>query len=103
MLLGDYHALLELRYAGDTAASDIVLDLTTAIERAGLTDRQREVLRLVYEADMAQVDVGNLLGVSKQTVNRMVNIATTKIARIYEYWARHGEGYSITTEEVQDE
>lgn len=103
-LLGDYHALCERRYKGDYAASDILIDLHTAIERAGLTNRQRLALRLVFVDDLTQTDAGIALGrltgkqSSKQTVNRLIAVATAKIAWVYEYWARRGEGYSLTVE-----
>lgn len=95
ILLGDYHALKERRYCGDTAASDILIDLQTATERAGLTDRQRQALRLVYVEDLSQVSAAERMGATKQTINRLVNVGTAKLARIYEYWARKGEGYSL--------
>jgi DNA-directed RNA polymerase specialized sigma24 family protein len=98
-LLRDYHALCERRYAGDYAASDILLDLNTAIKRAGLTDRQRQALRLVYVGQYRQTEAADKLGVSKQTVNRLISVATAKIARVYEAWARMGEGYSLTITE----
>lgn len=99
LLLGEYHALRLRRFNGDTAASDILIDLATAIERAGLTDRQRQALRLVYFEDISQVETADRIGVSKQTVNRLITVAAVKIARVYEYWSRHGEGYSITNGE----
>jgi DNA-directed RNA polymerase specialized sigma24 family protein len=98
LLLGDYHALKLRRYNGDTSASDILIDMATAINRAGLTDRQRQALRLVYFDDLTQVDAGITMQCSKQTVNRLVDIATVKIARVYEFWARHGEGYALNSE-----
>ncbi|MBX6360543.1 MAG: DUF134 domain-containing protein [Acidobacterium ailaaui] len=97
-LLRDYHALCERRYAGDYAASDILIDLDTVIKRAGLTDRQRQALRLVYVGQYRQTEAADKLGVSKQTVNRLISVATTKIARVFESWARMGEGYSLTVE-----
>lgn len=99
LLLGDYYALKLRRYNGDTAASDILIDLHTAIERAGLTDRQRQALRMVFIEDMSQVDVAHELRVSKQTVNRLVSVALAKVARVYENWARRGEGYSLENNE----
>lgn len=102
LLLGEYHALRLRRFNGDTAASDILIDLATAIERAGLTDRQRQAVELVYFADMSQVDTAERLSVSKQTVNRLITVAAVKIARVYEKWARYGEGYSITNGEETD-
>lgn len=98
MLLGDYHALVERQYAGDYDAVVILVDLATAIERAGLTDRQREALALVYEDDLSQVDTADRLGVSKQTVNRLVSVGLAKVARVYESWSRRGEGYSLSYE-----
>lgn len=101
MLLGDYHALVERQYAGDYDAVVILVDLATAIERAGLTDRQREALALVYEDDLSQVDTADRLGVSKQTVNRLVSVGLAKVARVYESWARKGEGYSLGGNETE--
>lgn len=102
ILLGDYHALKILRFNGDTAASDILIDLETAIDGAGLTDRQRQVIRKVFAEDMSQVDTAHELRVSKQTINRLITVSLVKIARVYEFWARHSEGYSLTieTEEI---
>jgi hypothetical protein len=59
ILLGDYHALKIRRFNGDTAASDILIDLRKAIEMAQLTDRQGQALRLVYEEDLTQEEAGN--------------------------------------------
>jgi DNA-directed RNA polymerase specialized sigma subunit len=99
ILLSDYHALVNRQYMGDYDAVVILIDLATAIAKAGLTDKQRTALALVYGEDLTQEEAGKRLICTKQTVNRLINIATVKIARIYEYWARHGEGYSITPEE----
>lgn len=101
LLLGDYHALASRRYAGDTAASDILLDMCKALDTAGLTERQREALELVYFEDLTQEEAGKRLGCSKQTVNRLIDVAATKIARVYEFWARHGEGYSLGEKEAE--
>lgn len=97
-MLRDYNALTQRRYAGDYAASDILIDLQHAIERADLTARQRQALTLVFRQDLSQVDTAQQLGVSKQTVNRLVNVALTKIARVYEAWSRRGEGYGFSDE-----
>lgn len=94
-LLGDYNALVQRQYQGDYDAIVILVDLATAIERAGLTDRQRQALALVYEEEYTQVETADELGISKQTVNRLISVATAKVARVYEAWARMGEGYSL--------
>lgn len=100
LLLRDIHALDNRAYAGDYAAIDIASDLATAIERAGLTNRQRQALALVYGEDLTQEAAGERMGIRRETVVRLISVAETKIARVYEYWARHGEGYSIIAEEV---
>jgi len=100
LLLGDWHALRERRYCGDTDACVILADLQTAIDRAGLTDRQRQALRLVYVEDLTQESAGERLDCTKQTVNRLINVGTAKIARVYEMWSRMGEGYSINEVEA---
>ena len=61
-LLGDYHALEARQYQGDYSAVDILADLATAIERAGLTDRQRQALRLVLIDDLTQKAAGERMG-----------------------------------------
>ena len=94
-LLRDYHALVERQYDGDYDAVILLVDLATAIELAGLTERQREALTLVYFEDLSQVEAGERMGASKQTVNRLVTVATSKVARVYEEWARMGEGYDF--------
>lgn len=85
-MLGDYNALKERRYVGDTSASDVLIDLQTAIDRAGLTDRQREVLRLIYVKDLTQETAGERLGIGQQRVARHIETATVKIALVYESW-----------------
>lgn len=97
-LLRDYNALKARQYDGDYDAVILLVDLATAIEKAGLTKRQREALTLVYFEDLSQVDAGQRMGASKQTVNRLVAVATAKVARVYEDWARMDKGYTITSE-----
>ncbi|MEK4970693.1 sigma factor-like helix-turn-helix DNA-binding protein [Cytobacillus sp. FSL R7-0696] len=100
ILLGDYHALVSRRYAGDYDACVILADLGTARAKAQLTERQADALYYVFERDLTQVRTAELMGVSKQTVNRLVNVALTKIARVYEAWSRRGEGYALSETEA---
>jgi DNA-directed RNA polymerase specialized sigma24 family protein len=95
ILLGDYHALKLRRFNGDTAASDILIDLATAIAMAGLTDRQRQALRLVYEEDLTQEEAGKRMGVNRIVVLEHVEKAIEAISEVYFYWSHHGEGYAI--------
>lgn len=93
ILLGDYHALKQRRFAGDYAACDVLIDLERAIELAGLTARQAEALALVYGEDLTHETAGKQLGISRQKVNQHISNAEEAIADIYYYWASHGEGY----------
>jgi RNA polymerase sigma factor (sigma-70 family) len=87
--------LLNRQYQGDYDATVLLVDLRKAIEMAGLTGRQSEALRLVYEEDLTQEEAGKRMGVSQQAVDQHVNNAIEAIADIYYYWSHHGEGYAI--------
>jgi RNA polymerase sigma factor (sigma-70 family) len=96
LLLEDYYALNTRRFKGDYAACDILVDLHTAIERAGLTNRQREVLEYYHFRQFNQTEIAEALGIKQTHVSRHLAVAETKIARVYEAWARAGEGYSLS-------
>ena len=79
ILLSDYHALLLRRFNGDTAASDILIDLAKAVELARLTERQSEALRLVYEMDLTQEEAGRAMGIGR--INKLTAKGATKSER----------------------
>jgi hypothetical protein len=68
--------------------------LAKAIELAGLTGRQSEALRLVYELDLTQEEAGRAMGLDKPGVNNLLDRAIEGISEVYYYWSRHGEGYA---------
>lgn len=78
-ILTNYHALTERQYVGDTDAICALLDLATAVERAKLTDRQAQALRLVYGEGMTQKDAGLAMGVSQPAVNGLLRAAESSI------------------------
>lgn len=88
-VLRNYHALKERRYVGDTNASDTLVDFEIAVERASLTARQAEALRLVYYADLTQKSAGERMGITREAVKLYANDAIEKIDAIYEYIAWH--------------
>jgi predicted DNA-binding protein (UPF0251 family) len=92
-LLGDYHAFKACQYLGDYEAVVVLADLAEAVRLAGLTERQRQALALVYDEDLTQVEAGKRMGVVREAVKLYVDNACEKIADIYYYWASHGEGY----------
>jgi predicted DNA-binding protein (UPF0251 family) len=101
-LLRDIHRLRERRFhAGDYSASDILIDLQTAIDRAGLTKRQREAIYCVYEMDLTQKDAGERMGIGQDVVSGHVSAACEKIATIYADWD-YGE-IILSEEESLDE
>jgi DNA-directed RNA polymerase specialized sigma24 family protein len=95
ILLGDYQALLNRQYQGDYDAVVLLADLATAIAMAGLTDRQRQALRLVCEEDLTQEEAGKRMGIRQDVVSYHVDRAIEAVAEVYWYWARHDEGYSV--------
>ena len=65
------NALVPLKY----------LDLYSAIDNAGLTDRQRQAIELVYFEGLTQEAAGEVMGVSKSNVNEYIRHGITKIRR----------------------
>lgn len=57
------------------------LDLYTAIDGAGLTDRQRQAIDLVYFDGLTQEGAAEEMGVSKPAVNQFITAAMTNIRR----------------------
>lgn len=55
------------------------LDLYDALENAGLTERQREVIDLVYFDNMTQEAAADVLGVRKHTVNEHIEKCLRKL------------------------
>ncbi|MGI2709049.1 sigma factor-like helix-turn-helix DNA-binding protein [Bacillus cytotoxicus] len=103
LLLRHLPYMQERRFNGDYAASDILIDLETAISTADLTDRQRQVLRLVYFEDLKQRDVAVSLGITAPTVNLYKRLLAKKIAAVFERWAWEDEGYKLTVVKVKSD
>ncbi|GAA0840547.1 hypothetical protein GCM10008915_36300 [Bifidobacterium pullorum subsp. gallinarum] len=89
-LLRDRHRIGERRYKGDTAASDIIIDLHSAINSAGLTDRQTEAIAWVYGVDLTQKDAAALMAVSREAITQFIGEAAAKIAAVFARW-EYGE------------
>jgi DNA-directed RNA polymerase specialized sigma24 family protein len=97
-LLRDMHRLRSARFErGDYAASDILLDLDTAIQRANLTVRQRQAVYYCYEEDMRQVDAAKAMGCAQKNVSEAADRAVEAIAAVYNGW-NYGEIEVIYTE-----
>lgn len=85
-LLRDRHRIGSARFRGDTAASDILIDLHSAIYNAGLTERQTEAIAWVYGADITQKDTAEIMGITRQAVALLADEAAGKIAEVYRKW-----------------
>ncbi|AXF39841.1 RNA polymerase subunit sigma [Paenibacillus phage Ley] len=90
-LLRDRYRIAERRFKGDTAASDILIDLSSAIESAGLTQRQAEALALVHgKWQLTQSEAAEVMGVKQQVVSQFLREVYGKLAAIYRKWS-YGE------------
>ncbi|WP_080942716.1 sigma factor-like helix-turn-helix DNA-binding protein [Paenibacillus polymyxa] len=89
-LLRDRHRISSARFRGDTAASDILIDLHSAINSAGLTERQTEAIAWVYGADLTQAKAAELMGITQPTVAEAIETAVEKLAAVYQRW-EYGE------------
>lgn len=99
-LLRSRAKIAALRFSGDTAASDIILDLDNAIKRAKLSPRQSQAIDLIYGLDLSHVEVATRIGVIPQAVNKFNAEACRKIARVYRGWD-YGEVTIELDEEVE--
>jgi DNA-directed RNA polymerase specialized sigma24 family protein len=87
-LLGDYHHLYARRIdKSDFPASDILMDLRLAIAKAGLTDRQRQALRLYYIELKTQEEVAmEMDGITQAGVHYHLQGALKRLATVYRRW-----------------
>ena len=60
------------------------LDLYSALDNAGLTERQRQAIDLVYFEGMTQEAAGEVMGVKKNTINEMLARSYVSLAKYYE-------------------
>lgn len=89
-LLRDRHRISSARFRGDYAACDILVDLHSAINSAGLTDRQTEAIAFVYGFDVTQAEAARQMGVSREAVTQLIEAAAGKMAEVYKRW-EYGE------------
>lgn len=101
-LMTDLHWLRSARFErGDYAASDILIDLDSAIIAANLTVRQRQAVYYVYEEDMRQVDAAKAMGCAQKNVSEAVERSLESIAAVFRSW-NYGELLAIYTEEIEN-
>jgi RNA polymerase sigma-B factor len=59
---------------------------------AGLSTRSREVLRLRFEQDLMQAEIGARLGVSQMQISRIIRHAIDQLRHVAEHQERRAEG-----------
>lgn len=74
--------LQERKYLGDYHASDTLCDLLDAVERAGLTVRQREVYEYVFLKGKTLRETANIMGLHLTTVARQEKGVVKKLAAL---------------------
>jgi len=89
-LLRDRHQIANRRFKGDTAASDILMDLHSAIESAELTERQAEAVAWVYGVDATQTEAARIMGITQPTLSECLSGAEERIASVFTRW-NYGE------------
>lgn len=82
-LFSNIYHVQEKRYIrGDYDASIMLIDFHRSVIATQLTDRQKQVLRLVFVQELTQQEVGRLLKITQQAVSDHVNTAIRKIAAL---------------------
>jgi len=85
-LLRDRHVIASRRERGDMAASDIIIDLHSAIESAELSQHQAEVIAWLYGFDFTQGTAARIMGISQKNVSEYADLALEKIAAVFKRW-----------------
>ncbi|MGG3561613.1 sigma factor-like helix-turn-helix DNA-binding protein [Neobacillus rhizosphaerae] len=80
-VLKDIHTLREQRFQGTdtTLLSCILIDFERLMEKARLTERQKQALFYHYELDLTQQEVAEVMNVSQQAVSKHIDNAIAKI------------------------
>lgn len=87
ILLTDIHDIRKRIFErGDVAGVDIMLDLVTAIEKAKLTERQKQVIYYVYERAYSEREAAELLGIHNATLHLHKTTALAKIVAVFAAW-----------------
>lgn len=100
-LLRDRHRIASRRFNGDYAASDILIDLNDAIDRAKLSRRQAEAVTYLYGCDLTQTEAAAEMNVTQPAIVKFNTEACRKIARVFREWD-YGEVTVEITKEVEE-
>lgn len=82
-LLNYSHLKEMLYFSSDYDALIMLIDFDKALIESSLSEMELVVINLVFIEDLKRVDVALLFGVTKQTVQKWVERALTKLAKYY--------------------
>lgn len=85
-LLRTYEELESRRFNGDLVAVETLIDLEYAIDRAGLSARQRHYIHDYYVLGYTGDEIGIIDGVGRQAVRNVLKRAEDAIQKIYDKW-----------------
>ncbi len=89
VFLENYNHLKEMVFfSSDYDALIRIIDFDVALLNSGLSAREQIAIELVFKADLKRVDVAEMEGVTKQTVQKWLERGTEKIAS---YYKKEGE------------
>lgn len=77
------HIKSSMYYNGDYDALIMLVDFEKALMESKLSEKELQVLTLVFIQDMKRVDVAKMFNVRKQTVQSWLKRAVEKIASYY--------------------
>lgn len=68
---------------GDFDAIALTVDFDYAYARTAITERQRMAIDLIYHQGITQREAGEIMGISQQAVQQMLNHVMKRIAASY--------------------
>ncbi|TDQ37666.1 ECF-type sigma factor [Aureibacillus halotolerans] len=82
-LLQDWYVFQERQYKGDYAATDLLIDLADAMQKAKLTESQERSLQLIHMIGFSATEAGIMMKCSRQSATRNAERALGKVANAW--------------------
>lgn len=74
---------------------DLLIDVDLMIEKAKLTEKQKEVVELYYFGQMTQEEVAEQLGITQQAVLDHINKIKERLNNVLKKWGELDAKYNI--------